>query len=323
MLNLNGNWVDLVIILALLYYALQSFRYGFWGLFSDFMSFLGSLIISLKTYGLASGLLKNSFSLPGSVANALGFIFTAIVLEIVLSQLFTYLVAKLPKRIRKNKYNKFLGLAPAMGEGILLIGFLVTALMALPVNPQVKSTISDSIIASEILKGTAGVERAFKDVFGEAIEDALTHTIVKPGSRETVKLDSKVGVLTVDEQAEAGMLALVNKERRNHGVHELTWNPEIVPVSRAYAKDMWERKYFSHYSPEGDDVGDRLNKAGIKYFVAGENLALAPTLQSAHTGLMNSEGHRENILNPEFKKVGIGVIDNGYYGKIFVQVFTN
>jgi len=80
---------------------------------------------------------------------------------------------------------------------------------------------------------------------------------------------------------------------------------------------------FGHVSPDGEDVGDRLEKDGIKYAIAGENLALAPTVTTAQNGLMNSEGHRANILEPKFKKVGIGVIDNGVYGKMFVQVFTD
>jgi len=46
-------------------------------------------------------------------------------------------------------------------------------------------------------------------------------------------------------------------------------------------------------------------------------------VSTAHVGLMNSEGHRENILDPKLNKIGIGVIDNGVYGKMFVQVFTN
>jgi uncharacterized protein YkwD len=86
---------------------------------------------------------------------------------------------------------------------------------------------------------------------------------------------------------------------------------------------MWERQYFGHISPEGRDIGDRLNAAGIGYSLAGENLALAPTVTTAQNGLMNSEGHRANILEPKFKKIGIGVIDNGIYGKMFVQVFTD
>lgn len=119
------------------------------------------------------------------------------------------------------------------------------------------------------------------------------------------------------------MLILVNEERQKAGVLPLQKNEGLVIVARGYARDMWERKYFSHFSPEGEDIGDRLDKKGISYSFAGENLALAPTLKTAHSGLMNSKGHRENILEKRFKNVGIGVIDNGIYGKMFVQIFTD
>ncbi|KKR60955.1 MAG: hypothetical protein UT99_C0004G0001, partial [Candidatus Curtissbacteria bacterium GW2011_GWA2_40_31] len=89
------------------------------------------------------------------------------------------------------------------------------------------------------------------------------------------------------------------------------------------SKDMFKRGYFSHYSPEGKDVGDRLEDSSINYSLAGENLALAPDVIRAHNGLMNSEGHRRNILDPAFSKIGIGAIDGGVYGKMFTQVFTN
>ncbi len=68
---------------------------------------------------------------------------------------------------------------------------------------------------------------------------------------------------------------------------------------------------------------DRLDKQSIPYLIMGENLAYAPTESIAHTGLMNSPGHRANILSPEFGQVGLGVIDAGIYGKMFVQEFTN
>ena len=76
---------------------------------------------------------------------------------------------------------------------------------------------------------------------------------------------------------------------------------------------------------------DKDNPTGIKgrqgkdieYSLAGENLALAPTVETAHKGLMNSKGHRENILDEDYRQMGIGVIDNGVYGKMFVQVFTD
>ncbi|MGB6881746.1 MAG: CAP domain-containing protein, partial [Microgenomates group bacterium] len=155
------------------------------------------------------------------------------------------------------------------------------------------------------------------------VEDSLTYLTIKPGSRERIVLEVKTQELVADKIAEAEMFRFLNQEREKIGLTKLVWEPEIVPVARAHATDMWERRYFGHVSPEGEDVGDRLDKAGVNYGFAGENLALAPTISTAHIGLMNSEGHRANILESKFKKVGVGVIDNGVYGKMFVQVFTN
>ena len=77
---------------------------------------------------------------------------------------------------------------------------------------------------------------------------------------------------------------------------------------------MFARGYFSHRSPEGEDPFQRMTDAGIKFRTAGENLTLAPTLQIAHTGLMDSPGHAANILNPNFRRVGIGVMTGGRRG---------
>jgi uncharacterized protein YkwD len=66
-----------------------------------------------------------------------------------------------------------------------------------------------------------------------------------------------------------------------------------------------------------------MDKAGVKYTVAGENLALAPDVNIAHNGLMNSPGHKANILTPEFRKVDMGVINGGKYGEMFSQEFTD
>jgi uncharacterized protein YkwD len=98
---------------------------------------------------------------------------------------------------------------------------------------------------------------------------------------------------------------------------------KLQEVARAHGEDMFARGYFAHNTPEGKTPFDRMNEAGIKYVVAGENLALAPNLETAHQGLMDSKGHRENILSTDYGKVGIGVIDGGKYGEIFVQEFTN
>ncbi|OGE06220.1 hypothetical protein A2W70_03650 [Candidatus Curtissbacteria bacterium RIFCSPLOWO2_02_41_11] len=119
------------------------------------------------------------------------------------------------------------------------------------------------------------------------------------------------------------MFEFVNQERIKRGIKPLVWDERLTEVGRSHSKDMFGRGYFSHYSPEGKDVGDRLQDAGIAYTYAGENLALAPDVTRANNGLINSEGHRRNILDPAFEKIGVGAIDGGVYGKMFTQVFTN
>lgn len=319
---LNGNYIDLIIILILFYYVTEAFRHGFWVILADFISFFGSLILSLRFYKYIASFLKLNFSLNISIANAIGYLFVAIIFESILGYLTGYLIHKLPERLKKHKLNKLLGIIPGVGEGLVIIAFLLTLMMALPIKPQVKTNISDSKIGGYLLEKTVIIEKYINEVFGGVINDSLTYLTVKPEGKESISLDVKKIQLNVDENAEAQMFAKVNEERKKLAITELVWEPTIVPVARAHAKDMWERKYFGHISPEGKDVGDRLNEARIKYSIAGENLALAPTVQSAHTGLMNSKGHRENILDPRFKKIGIGVIDNGVYGKMFVQVFS-
>lgn len=321
--SLNGNWVDLVIVLILIYFASEAWRHGVWVILADFVSFLGALLVALRAYKFSASFLRSNFTLSHPLSNALGFLITAIALEAIFGFLLGHALTKLPKKYWQNKWSRFLALLPAVGEGLVLIAFILTLILGLPVAPSLKKDVTDSKIGSFILNQTSGAERLVNEIFGGVIEDSLTYLTIKPGSKESVPLSVERAELSVDTVSETEMFALINKERRERGVAELSWAPEIVPVARAHGRDMWERKYFGHYSPEGDDIGDRLDGAEIRYSLAGENLALAPTVASAHNGLMNSEGHRANILEPEFKRVAVGVIDNGVYGKMFVQVFTD
>lgn len=319
----GGNYVDLIIILVLAYFISEAVRHGFWVILADFVSFLGALLLSFGTYRFLASFLRDNFSLSHSMSNAMGFLATAIIAEAVFGFILGHLISRLPKNLVKFKLGKFLGFIPSVGEGLILTAFVLVLLMGLPIKPSVKNDINDSKIGGAILQKTPWIERKVGEVFGGIIEDSLTYLTIKPGSRESVPISVERFSLVADEAAEREMFDLVNEERQKAGVAPLAWHSGAVLVSREHAKDMWERRYFGHVSPDGEDVGDRLDKAGINYAFAGENLALAPTVSTAHTGLMNSEGHRDNILEGRFKKVGIGVIDNGVYGKMFVQVFTD
>lgn len=64
-----------------------------------------------------------------------------------------------------------------------------------------------------------------------------------------------------------------------------------------------------------------LRAVGIRYTAAGENLAGAPSAEQAHAALMNSSGHRANMLNRNYTHVGIGAVRGGPYGIMFTQIF--
>lgn len=130
--------------------------------------------------------------------------------------------------------------------------------------------------------------------------------------------DSGVNGLTPDERE---MFQLVNQERVKAGVSPLAINYDLVKLARLKAQDMIKNGYFSHTSPTYGSPFDMMHRFGINFSYAGENLAGAPTVQTAHVNLMNSSGHRSNILNSNFTEVGIGVVDGGPYGKMFVQMF--
>lgn len=121
---------------------------------------------------------------------------------------------------------------------------------------------------------------------------------------------------------ELQMLSLVNTARKANGLPALTMDKDLLKLARLKSKDMVNLNYFSHTSPTYGSPFQMLNDFGIKYRTAGENLAGNSSVSTAHTSLMNSPGHRANILNASFTIVGIGVVNSPRYGKIITQLFV-
>lgn len=120
---------------------------------------------------------------------------------------------------------------------------------------------------------------------------------------------------------ESKMVNLVNQERTKQGVKPLGVNMVLVGLARKKSQDMVAKNYFSHNSPTYGSPFDMMKSAGVTYRTAGENIAGAATTESAHQNLMNSPGHRANILNSAFNQVGIGIVPGSIYGNIFTQMF--
>ncbi|MED3553729.1 CAP domain-containing protein [Cytobacillus praedii] len=113
------------------------------------------------------------------------------------------------------------------------------------------------------------------------------------------------------EGFEYQLFDLTNAARVNHHLNVLEWDDHVKETARKHSKDMAVNNYFSHTNLEGLSPFDRMSEDDIFFTFAGENLATGQFSSIfAHEGLMNSLGHRENILRPEYQYLGVGVAFN-------------
>lgn len=122
---------------------------------------------------------------------------------------------------------------------------------------------------------------------------------------------------------ELKVLELVNAERAKYGLLPLSWDSKLAEVARAHSQDMAKRGFFSHNNPDGKTPFDRIKAAGINYRSAGENIAAGQkTPEEVVKAWMNSSGHRANILNANYTKLGVGYLSgSGTYKTYWTQNF--
>src|SRR5687767_13377545 len=134
------------------------------------------------------------------------------------------------------------------------------------------------------------------------------------------------------ESFEAALLARVNADRAANGLRALKLDPELVAPARARAAAQRPGEALSHAAPEGRSHAFQqlLKEAGVRYAVAGENLArprVAPmagvdaTATAAQRALMASATHRENILDPAFDRMAVGMTRGADGQIVFAQLF--
>lgn len=173
-------------------------------------------------------------------------------------------------------------------------------------------------------------------------EAILVYEMGKPNRKTAVKpavrnAPSRARVVNEAEESfdsirptavEQEAFRLINAERRRRGIAPLVWDAGMLYVARKHSQDMARRGYFSHTSRDGRTVEERADEAGINDWNSiGENIAYS---LGAHDGMelaveswLKSPRHRDNLLNKEWKRSGIGVAVNND-GKVYVtQVFRD
>lgn len=123
------------------------------------------------------------------------------------------------------------------------------------------------------------------------------------------------------------ILERINTDRKLNNKKVLSWSNLLCQSAKLKAEDMIENNYFEHVSPTGITPWYWIDRMGYKYTFSGENLALNYyTSESAHTALMNSPGHRANILNENFVQIGLSYFRgkiNGQDAFIIIQHFAS
>ncbi|HEY0825417.1 MAG TPA: CvpA family protein [Ramlibacter sp.] len=317
------NPVDLFLIAILLAGAWAGAARGFLFAGLDLLTLIASLAAAFLGYHRVAAWVTELAPALGVWIAPLSFVALFLLVHFVLATLVLKFTLRLPRQVHANAVNRLLGVAPGLVNGAMYAIVAAVLLLTLPLGARINTWAHESELAGRFSAPAEWVEVRLGPVFDPAVQKLAEMLTVQPESRETIALPFRVKKAEPRPDLESQMLELVNAERRAAGLKPVKADPVMTQVARAHSRDMFARGYFSHFTPEGKDLGDRLQQARIGYLSAGENLALAPTLPIAHKGLMRSPGHRANILRPQFGRLGIGVLDGGRHGLMVTQAFRN
>ncbi|KKZ73539.1 hypothetical protein VO63_12285 [Streptomyces showdoensis] len=150
---------------------------------------------------------------------------------------------------------------------------------------------------------------------------APVRTTKAPAPTKTASTPARDGRQDSGQKSNADqVIALVNAERAKVGCGALTANATLTKAAQGHSDDMAARDFFDHTNPDGDGPGERVTAAGYPWTTYGENIAMGQSSPEAvMEAWMNSPGHRANILNCDFKEIGIGIHNSG--GPYWTQVF--
>lgn len=201
-----------------------------------------------------------------------------------------------------------------MKKILSLILSLVTIISALSISSLADTTYT-------VQRGDSLWKIAVKYEVGlSEIKSANTHiknyNLIYPGD--------KINIPTTDSSVlayEKEVVRLVNIERKNAGLSELTYDWELSRVARYKSQDMHDLGYFSHTSPTYGSPFAMMRSFGISYRSAGENIAKGQATPAAVVNAwMNSSGHRANILSSSFTHIGVGYVADGrYWTQMFIS----
>ncbi len=317
------NYVDLILFLIIILSIYHGYRRGFILGFLELFALAVSILTAFYFYQQTASYLSRYMQLEERWALPFSFLLTLVLSRFVIGIIVYFLIRKLPSSLHQNKLNQYSGLVPGFIRGFFYASLFSMLFLFINLWSGLTKTTRESYIANSLTQNIEIIDAKIASDISEKVKQSISKLTIEPESDETVYLHFKVEHPIVNEKMENHLLVLVNQERRKANLPLLARDTALRTVARAHSLDMFEKGYFSHISLDNTTPFDRIKAHGVDYFTAGENLALAQTVDIAHMGLMNSPGHKANILNPKFGRVGIGIMDGGIYGIMVTQNFRN
>lgn len=231
------------------------------------------------------------------------------------------------RKIDSKKFQKVSSLKTRSIKGKIILLLVIIGISSI-IYVQYKPSIYDL--------------QKYTEKFGEAIEKGYQE--LKGAAEETRKrasetIENLTGKQVDVKEIEILIFKYTNIERRNHGLDELVWDEKLAKIAREHSEDMAENDFFSHVNLKGEGPTARARRHGYSVHKElgggwytegiGENIGKMPTGNVEGVGYvsndadsiakaqveswMDSSGHRQNILNPSYDRLGVGIAYDGNY----------
>jgi uncharacterized protein YkwD len=327
---LHFNLVDVALLATLTIAVLDGLRRGFVPYASELSAFVLGLGLAFILFEPLGGLLHRSLGVGTGLADFGAFLlFLAIGHAVAIAPVQRWAsaaAAGLQPRVSAEIFRA-VSAAPAFGVAILVSALVMSALVVLPGTPR--TLVSGSALGSTLTGHTTFMQPPLRTLLVPANAESRrildSDPTSNPGEDAFYRLQFPANLaVEADAASEDRMLQRINAARADVGVSPLRMDPVLQDAARQHSRDMYARHYFSHQTPDKKSPYDRLREARFHFVAAGENIAFAPDPDQAWNSLIHSPDHRSNIVNPDFRCVGIGAYKGvGGYEEMFTQDFAD
>ena len=324
----NIEYIELFVYIFIVFFVINGWKKGFLLQFFYLMVLLISIALSFRYSDQVGSYISSWFNSNIQLSEIFGGVLIFITV-LTVSSFFQNFLANNQKQ--KDVGNKLLGgfVSLLVSNLILTLIFTITSIISVP--QFFEDTIENSNLVSFYTDTSGTPQQALELITGtdlikvvSRIKDLTGKSSVVVGEQGCIEIPKySLSNLSNNNEQKDELYELLLTERGNQNLAPLELSEKLSNIALNYAYVMYQDGFWCHKNPKnGELVGDRLSKQGFPYIDIGENLALSSSVRSGHISLMNSESHKNTILDNEFKRVGIGIV-SGPLGLIIVQIFSS